>query len=247
MTSDLELALTQRGIQRPAMVIEVATRVGLELAVACVILEKESAGGRNVWGHDPVPTDGAYTKGGPVTETNYRAYRRSLAQGRAGAQGVGPCQLTWRGYQDAADEAGGCWSPRANMTIGFQAIRDLQRAHGVRKGFRAYNGSGPAAERYAAAAMVLLARWRERLGSASVTGRHAAVKLGDTGDEVRALQTFARQVFPDYAPTVVDGVYGEDTRRFVAEFQRRVGITGPDADGRIVGPKTLAALARFGY
>jgi hypothetical protein len=33
----------------------------------------------------------------------------------------------------------------------------------------------------------------------------------------------------------------------VAEFQRRTGITGPDADGSVVGPRTLAKLQTFGF
>lgn len=38
-------------------------------------------------------------------------------------------------------------------------------------------------------------------------------------------------------PTVVDGVYGDDTARDVADFQRRRGFTGKDLDGQW-GPKT---------
>lgn len=99
-------SLAAWGILRAAAVVELAELVGLELAAAAVLLEKESAGGLNIWGHDPVSTGGHYRKGGPVTRENYTAWRPH--RGRLGAQGVGPCQLTWSGYQDQADDLGGC-------------------------------------------------------------------------------------------------------------------------------------------
>lgn len=156
-------SLTAWGILRAGEVVELAATAGLELACAAVLLEKESAGGRNVWGHDGVPTGGFYTKGGPVTRDAYLAWRPH--RGRLGSQGVGPCQLTWSGYQDQADQLGGCWDPRANMTVGFRVLAGLIRQHGLRGGFRRYNGSGPMAERYADDAMRRLAKWRDRLGT----------------------------------------------------------------------------------
>lgn len=79
----------------------------------------------------------------------------------------------------------------------------------------------------------------------------ATVKLGDTGTEVRKIQTFLRTVFPAYRETVsvqrgtliaVDGTYGAQTVAWVKEFQTRAGIT---VDG-IVGPVTLAKMRGYG-
>lgn len=159
-------SLAAWGVRRPLEVAELAAAVGLELAAAAALLEKESAGGRNVWGHDGVETGGAYVKGGEVTRAAYEAYRALRRAGQIGAQGVGPCQLTHSGYQDQADQLGGCWDWRTNITVGFRALAGLQRQSGARDGFRRYNGSGPAAEAYADDAMARLARWRDRLGGA---------------------------------------------------------------------------------
>jgi hypothetical protein len=157
-------SLAAWGILRATEVVAIAAETRLALPAAATLLEKESGGGRNVWGSDPVPTAGAYVKGGEVTRDNYRAYRAALAAGTAGTQGVGPCQLTWRGYQDAADQLGGCWQWQHNVRVGFTTLRQLQAVSGVRDGFRRYNGSGPMAERYADDAMAKLQRWTDRLG-----------------------------------------------------------------------------------
>lgn len=155
------------GVLRAPEVVELAAAVGLELAAAAVLLEKESGGGRNVWGSDAVQTGGFYAKGAAVTRENYTAWKPNRS--RLGSQGVGPCQLTWSGYQDQADQLGGCWDWRHNVRVGFAALVQLQRQYGVRDGFRRYNGSGPMAERYADDAMTKLGRWRTRLGPAAAS------------------------------------------------------------------------------
>jgi hypothetical protein len=158
--------LTDGGIQRAPEVIEFAAAAGLDLAAAAVVLLKESGGGRNVWGHDNVVVaPGTYVKGAEVTQQAYLAYRAAVLAGRAGRQGVGPLQLTWSGYQSQADEIGGCWDWRCNVTVGFQALAAHIRNAGLRGGFRDYNGSGPAAEAYADDAMAQYLVWRTRLGT----------------------------------------------------------------------------------
>jgi hypothetical protein len=154
--------LANHGTQRAAEVVELAVAAGLELAAAATLLEKESGGGHNVWGHDNVPTGGHYVKGAQVTKEAYRNYKAD--RDRLGAQGVGPTQLTFRGFQDRADERGGCFDWRVNCSVGFEILAEHIRGKGVRDGFRAYNGSGPAADRYAADAISKLAVWRSRLG-----------------------------------------------------------------------------------
>jgi hypothetical protein len=159
--SSTEAVLAAGGILRPAEVIELAAATGLDLAAAATLLQKESGGGRNVWGHDGVSTGGFYVKGSEVTQQAYLAYKAHRS--RLGCQGVGPCQLTYHAYQDQADAIGGCWDWRANVTIGFRVLAASIRARGLRDGFRAYNGSGHAAERYAEDAICKYQAWRERL------------------------------------------------------------------------------------
>ena len=154
--------LANHGTQRAAEVVELAAAAGLKLAAAATLLEKESGGGHNVWGHDNVETGGHYVKGAVVTKEAYRNYKRD--RDRLGAQGVGPTQLTFKGFQDRADARGGCFDWRVNCSVGFEILAEHIKAKGVHDGFRAYNGSGAAAERYADDAIDKLAVWRSRLG-----------------------------------------------------------------------------------
>ena len=104
------------GIKAPEMAIAESRRAGLDLAYACALLQKESGGGANVFGHDRDRSgryifparDGAVA----VTEELYREYKRRRGPtGKGGMQGVGPTQLTWWEFQDEADREGGCWKP----------------------------------------------------------------------------------------------------------------------------------------
>ena len=69
------------------------------------------------------------------------------------------------------------------------------------------------------------------------------LKLGSTGDAIKALQQGLKTWFPSYAGAlVVDGQFGAKTETSVKEFQRRSGLT---ADG-VVGPATWGELGRYG-
>lgn len=146
------------GILRSYEVVDIAAQTGLWLPYACAMLKRESYGGRNLWGSDGVATGGAYVKGSIVTKEAYLRYRDLRNSGLIGNQGVGPGQLTARGYQDQADALGGCWDWRCNVTVAFRALSDLVRVFGV-DGIRRYNGSGPNAENYRAAVVADAARW----------------------------------------------------------------------------------------
>lgn len=180
--------LSAGGILRASEVVELAGATGLDLAAAAAMLVKESGGGRNVWGSDAVVVaPGTYTKGAPVTQAAYLAYRAAVRAGRAGRQGCGPTQLTYGGYQDQADQIGGCWDWRCNVTVGFRALAGLIKAGGLRTGFRSYNGSGAAAERYADDAMRRYTEWAVRLAGAST----------DEGEDVMATQDELRAIVRD--------------------------------------------------
>ena len=158
--------LEDHDIVRPAEVIELAAQAGLELAAAVTLLQLESGGGRNVWGHDGVDTGGIYVKGAEVTKPVYLKYKARRHE--LGLQGVGPTQLTSAGFQDKADDAGGCWDWRANCATGFGILAAHIDGHGLHDGFRRYNGAGDAAERYADKAEAAVKRWRERLAGAPI-------------------------------------------------------------------------------
>jgi hypothetical protein len=147
----------------PLWTIKAAKVAGLRLPLACAVLEQESGGGRNIFGHDPTGSIPAAWKGGQVTKLRYLAYK--ARRGRYGMQGVGPCQLTWWATQDLADKAGGCHLPYPNMAIGFMMLEDSIRAHGLWKGVALYNGSGAAAQNYARHVLgTLLPKWQLIIG-----------------------------------------------------------------------------------
>jgi hypothetical protein len=126
--------------------LRAARSADIPLYVGCAFLKQESGGGRNVFGHDP----SIYSGAGKVTKEKYLRYKAERK--RTGQmQGVGPMQLTWHTFQDRADRLGGAWRPYVNMLVGFRHIADLHQQNGSwYAAARAYNGSGPMAERYAA-------------------------------------------------------------------------------------------------
>ena len=134
------------------MALRASQEAGIPFAVMCAVLEKESAGGDNVFGHDPTIFVGA----GRVTKKKYLAY---LAQRkRTGKmQGVGPMQLTWWEFQDEADRRGGCWKPYVNMLVGAEILITYWNQYGDWKkvGTR-WNGS----EVYGADLAVKIQKWR---------------------------------------------------------------------------------------
>lgn len=80
---------------------------------------------------------------------------------------------------------------------------------------------------------------------APISGTYA--RMGDRNDRVKNLQTFMTTMFRSYNIYRPTGYYGIATRDGVAEFQKRTGVTGPDADGTIVGPRTLRELMKYGF
>lgn len=152
--------LTQGGVLRATEVVEIAGAAQLDLAAAATLLMKESGGGRNVWGHDNVAAGGNYVKGAVVTQEAYARYKAARAVN--GAQGVGPTQLTWPGFQDRADARGGTWDWRVNCAVGFEILADAISRLGLRGGFKAYNGG----DAYAADAMARYAVWNAALRTA---------------------------------------------------------------------------------
>ena len=165
--SHLAESLRGGGIARPRTAISEAKRAGLPLALACALLEKESSGGHNVYGHDPSIFRGR----GKVTRGNYAEYKRlRVASRNRSMQGVGPCQLTWWELQDAADAQGGCWRPEINMRVGFAHLAGLVARYGDADGARRYNGSGAAAEAYSRDLLAKARKWQAVIGAARREG-----------------------------------------------------------------------------
>lgn len=72
-------------------------------------------------------------------------------------------------------------------------------------------------------------------------------RLGDRSDRVLNLQRFMTRAFPSYNPYTPTGFYGDATKAGIEEFQRRTGVTGADANGETVGPRTMVKLRAAGF
>jgi hypothetical protein len=169
-------------VMDPALVVKEAKAAGIRLALACALLEQESGGGHNIFGHDRDPKtrqlifparDGTV----PVTKELYHEYlKHRKATGLC--QGVGPTQLTFFALQDQADKAGGCWKPEVNLRVGLQHLGSLVKAGGELSGLTSYNGS----VEYARTVLGLAAKWEARLvlwlgSSATYRCRDQAARL----------------------------------------------------------------------
>jgi hypothetical protein len=175
----LELVMKRNGIVYPDQTLAAfkligpIPKVGFSLAACCAVLDNETGGGENVWGHDPWDEE-AYPKGiahpagppnDPVTQWTYTQYKEKRDAGMQ-PQGCGPCQLTDASLQIEAEKLGGCWVPQHNMTIGFRFLSQLFLEHGsAEAGFAAYNGSGPDAEEYGVRAAALADEWQARFNA----------------------------------------------------------------------------------
>jgi hypothetical protein len=237
------------GINAPEMAIAEARNAGLDLAYACALLEKESGGGANVFGHDRddhgryifPARDGAV----PVTEELYREYKRRRGPtGKGGMQGVGPTQLTWWEFQDEADREGGCWKPAVNMRVGFRRLAGLMRQHGEADGARRYNGTGSAAERYSVDLRAKARAWKARLDGLPMPEVPKLLRRGDEGPLVEKLtkrlsyvrRKGSKERYLDGARKRLDA----EAEAALKAFQRDHGL---DDDG-VVGPKTGLKLNR---
>jgi hypothetical protein len=159
----LVAVMKRGGIVYPKTTLRIARKVNkrhghMPLSLACAILEQETGGGHNVFGHDPVRS----IVGGRVTRARY-AYYKARRKAGMGMQGVGPTQLTWYEFQDEADRLGGCWRQNINQYVGLTHCAMQIRAHGARAGIAAYNGTGAAAESYARTVQERARKWHNRL------------------------------------------------------------------------------------
>jgi hypothetical protein len=165
----LALRLRRNGIKIPLRLIAAAARAKCPLADACAMLMMETGGGTNEYGHDPVRNPIKSPPGGAllVTEKNYLAYRHYRVLGY-GMQGVGVAQLTWYSFQDQADAYGGCWKIDAQLRVALEHLTALIRRYGEWGAFRAYNGTGAAATRYANNAVAQARHFRWVIGGSQV-------------------------------------------------------------------------------
>jgi hypothetical protein len=251
----LSSAIRAHGGRYAKELVGEANRVRIPLALACAIVEKET-GFQNVYGHDAVRNPIKSPPGGllTVTHANYREYL-GHRRGGLGNQGVGPMQLTSPGLQDRADALGGCWLPGPNIRVGLEYLAGNIKRLGLRPGVVAYNGSGPAAQRYANDVLTRARTWETWLkaarnhrpqpqpGPQPRPDPPPAPKPARTprtfrlqsplmhGKDVAAFQQLLNARFKGWdidKRIDVDGEYGSITRRAARQVAYGLGISGTE-------------------
>ena len=155
------LRLKRAGVRRPRMVIKEARRADLRVADALAMLQNETGVPmRNVFGCDWGPQGGKPPYcGDRVTR---RRVKKLLRSGKA--NGVGWTQLTYPPFVYEAERLGGANRPRIQCRVGFRVLKDNMNRIGSRwAGFKAYNGTGAAADAYANRAIARSQGWQDLL------------------------------------------------------------------------------------
>lgn len=150
---------TQHGIANAEVAAEVCREVGLPFFVACALLEQESMG-RNVYGHDAGGAMSGFPD--PVNFGNWRVFRWLVIDKGQTSNGVGPCQLTYKGFfLDMEKQGLKPWRVRDNMLYGFRLLKGYHDKNGnwILSG-QAYNGS----RAYGEDLNVKIKEWKRRLG-----------------------------------------------------------------------------------
>lgn len=116
-------------LQNSSAIVFAAQRVGLPLHLAAALVEMES-GGAVVYGGDV----GGYFSQTPrkaVTEENYAQFYEAVVVNGAKSNGVGPTQITWKGFHSDAKSKGLDLSdPFDNCVYGFQLFKSHLEAQG---------------------------------------------------------------------------------------------------------------------
>ncbi len=168
------IAAQAKGLINVVPLAEACDKYKFPFHLGCVILDKETDG-KNIFGHDK---GGAFSdpdgKDIEVTEGRYREFRRLIDSGMT-SNGVGPMQITWKGYFPVMESQGlKPWVPADNIMFGISILsasltRGLEQGLTLEKAFwntaKSYNGNAS----YADDAVVKARTWAATVGSSDMT------------------------------------------------------------------------------
>jgi hypothetical protein len=126
----------RQGFLRPYLTVAALRKADIKPQTAAALLNKETGNGKNIFGCDHGAGRGFCHQN--VTEARVRQLRASGL-----ANGIGPTQLTWPGYVDRANRAGGVWKPFVNMVVGFSIFGELfvDEGRSIWGAAKRYNGA----------------------------------------------------------------------------------------------------------
>jgi hypothetical protein len=141
-----------------ATIIKMAEANALRWRDAFALVEGES-GFHNIFGHDA----GGMWAGRRVTRWKVAVMIAAVKRGHV-SNGVGVTQLTSLDFLLAAQRSGGAHLVEPQLLVAFGLLSRLQRKHGHRGGFAAYNGgeggmSFPGPQAYADHMTIRAERW----------------------------------------------------------------------------------------
>mgnify|MGYP006143641581 CR=1 FL=1 len=158
------LIAKQYGIKNAELVAEAATIAKIPFSVACALVSKESYGGENLWGNDEGGVFAELPREMTVTKGAFEVFEYKVVTLKETSNGVGPTQITWRGFfPDAREKGLKLWKPLDNMIYGFGLLhlyRYEQQLTWEEAGTR-YNG----AKSYGEDFVEQNALWRKRFRS----------------------------------------------------------------------------------
>lgn len=149
----------------------------------CALFEKESYGGKNMYGNDKIKLpDGTYTRKGvalsgfpePVNKSNYAVFWYEVFTIGYRSNGVGPLQLTSKTFHtDMRAQGLEAWEPYDSVTFGaklwtgyyrgYRAQGDTVSEAIVKAGCKYNTGSSDPCE-YGDRLLVIMDKWRDRVG-----------------------------------------------------------------------------------
>lgn len=120
------------------VIIKAASSTGLELALACALVEQES-GGHNIFGidHGSVGDVPPYSHH-PVTKERVQRLRDN-GNYTHGMNGVGLTQITWWEFVERAERLGGAHIPLNQCLVGFKILVDYLGLYPYKEALAAYN------------------------------------------------------------------------------------------------------------
>lgn len=159
---------TKAGLTNVQHIAAACNTTGCKFYLATAMINKES-NGRNVWGNDAGGTFRGLRD--EVTESSWRAFRHEVLTNGRTSNGVGPAQITWKGFFPDMEKRGlRPWIPADNIAFGvellwgyYTAARNAGKtnADAIRSAGTRYNGAAAYGDD-----LLLKARlWLDRVGS----------------------------------------------------------------------------------